>query len=101
MKCIIHFIGEVNETNSKLMVAEGGIGGCKETDFCGRKGRSRVIHLDLKLISDVALVGFPNAGKSTLLKTVSRAAPKIAEYPCQYLIPCLFHGAAESSQNKS
>lgn len=74
-------IGEVNEPESKLMIAEGGLGGCQETDYVGRKGQARTVHLDLKLISDIALVGFPNAGKSSLLRTVSRAAPKVAEYP--------------------
>ena len=84
---LFNSVGEVNEPDSKLIVAEGGLGGCKETDYCGRRGQVRRIHLDLKLISDVSLVGFPNAGKSTFLKTVSKAAPKVAEYPCK----CLLH----------
>lgn len=68
---------------SQLKIAEGGLGGCKETNYCGRNGQARLVNLDLKLISDIALVGFPNAGKSTFLKTVSRAKPKVAEYPCK------------------
>lgn len=67
-------------------MARGGPGGTKDNNFIGYEGQKRPIILDLKLIADVGFVGFPNAGKSTLLKALSKAKPKIANYPCM-----LFH----------
>ncbi len=55
----------MDEPEKKLIIASGGVGGCKETDFSPMKGEQHHVLLDLKLISDIALVGFPNAGKST------------------------------------
>ncbi|XP_066601360.1 GTP-binding protein 10 homolog [Prorops nasuta] len=82
-------LGEVNTDNDKLLVARGGLGGREETGFCGEKGQAHRILLDLKLIADVGLIGFPNAGKSTFLKAMSNAKPKIASYPFTTIMPQL------------
>lgn len=78
------FTGEIHKAGSKLIVAKGGLGGCQETGYSGQKGERRFLYLDLKLIADIALVGFPNAGKSTMLNAISNANPRIASYPCKY-----------------
>ena len=104
-------IGDLTASGQRLLVAQGGFHGLGNTRFKsstnraprqstpGSDGEARSLRLELKLLADVGLLGLPNAGKSTFIRAVSAARPKVADYPFTTLVPNL--GVVRIAQHRS
>jgi len=104
-------LGDLTEVHQELIVAQAGFHGLGNTRYKsstnrsprqtskGSEGESRNLRLELKVLADVGLLGLPNAGKSTLIRSISAAKPKVANYPFTTLVPNL--GVVRVQEHKS
>ena len=105
------FLGDITASGQRLLVAQAGFHGLGNTRFKssvnraprqtspGSEGEHRDLKLELKVLADVGLLGLPNAGKSTFIRAVSSARPKVADYPFTTLVPNL--GVVKVQEHRS